>query len=136
MNSGAAVAQLPLLLIEDERSVMDFIRTALERNGYACRAANSAAEGIRVLEAGRFGGIISDMRTPGGASGADVHAWIVKHRPELKERMLFITGDTVNEETMKALQNTGVPYIEKPFRVQELINIVERIFGPAQMTHD
>jgi DNA-binding NtrC family response regulator len=69
---------------------------------------------------------------PRGASGADVHAWIVAHRPELKERMLFITGDTVNEETMKALQNTGVPYIEKPFRVQELIKIVERIFGPAQ----
>jgi DNA-binding NtrC family response regulator len=133
MRAGAtAVAALPLLLIEDERSVMDFIRTALERAGYACRAANSAAEGIRELETGRFGGIISDMRTPGGASGADVHAWIVAHRPELKDRMLFITGDTVNEETMKALQNTGVPYIEKPFRVQELIKIVERIFGPAR----
>src|ERR1041384_1259979 len=125
-------ARLPLRLIEDRQSVFGFIPTALERNGYACRAAISAAEGIRALEGGRFGGIISDMRTPGGASGADVHAWIVTHRPELKERMLFITGDTVNEETMKALQNTGVPYIEKPFRVQELIKIVERIFGPAR----
>lgn len=130
MTAGTAAAKtLPLLLIEDERSVLDFIRMALERNGYACHAANSAAEGIRVLEAGHFSGVISDMRTPGGASGADVHAWIVAHRPELKERMLFITGDTVNEETMKALQNTGVPYIEKPFRVQDLINVVERIFG-------
>src|SRR5438270_2918599 len=125
----AAAARLPLLVIEDEHSVMDFIRTALERNGYACRTANSAAEGIRVLEAGSFSGVISDMRTPGGASGADVHSWIVAHRPELKERMLFITGDTVNEETMMALQNTGVPYIEKPFRAHELINVVEKIFG-------
>jgi DNA-binding NtrC family response regulator len=133
MTSGAATrAHLPLLLIEDERSVMEFIRTALERNGYACHATHSAAEGIRTLEAGRFGGIISDMRTPGGASGADVHAWIVLNRPELKDRMLFITGDTVNENTMKALQSTGVPYIEKPFRVQELIDIVERIFGKAE----
>ena len=133
MNAGAAtVAHLPLLLIEDEQSVMDFIRTALKRSGYACSTANSAAEGIRVLETGHFGGVISDMRTPGGASGADVHAWIVAHRPELKERMLFITGDTVNEHTMKALQSTGVPYIEKPFRVQELINIVEKIFGKAE----
>ncbi|HEY1936658.1 MAG TPA: response regulator [Candidatus Angelobacter sp.] len=133
MNAGAAtVAHLPLLLIEDEQSVMDFIRTALERSGYACSTANSAAEGIRVLETGHFGGVISDMRTPGGASGADVHAWIIAHRPELKERMLFITGDTVNEHTMKALQSTGVPYIEKPFRVQELINIVEKIFGKAE----
>jgi DNA-binding NtrC family response regulator len=133
MNAGAVtLARLPLLLIEDERSVMDFISTALERSGYACHTANSAAEGIRVLETGSFGGVISDMRTPGGASGADVHAWIVAHRPELKDRMLFITGDTVNENTMKALQSTGVPYLEKPFRVQELINFVERIFGKAK----
>src|SRR5947209_12577911 len=103
MTGKAAAALLPLLVIEDERFVMDFIRTALERNGYACQTANSAAEGIRRLETGRFGGIISDMRTPGGASGADVHSWIVANRPELKNRMLFITGDTVNEETMKAL---------------------------------
>ena len=132
MNAAMAAHRLPILLIEDERSVMDFVSTALKRNGYACVTSNSAAEGIRQLEHGLFSGVISDMRTPGGASGADVHAWIVAHRPELRERMLFITGDTVNEDTMKALQSTGVPYIEKPFRVQELINIVERIFGKAQ----
>jgi DNA-binding NtrC family response regulator len=133
MNAGATtLARLPLLLIEDERSVMDFISTALERSGYACRTANSAAEGLRILETGSFGGIISDMRTPGGASGADVHAWIVANRPALKDRMLFITGDTVNEDTMNALQSTGVPYLEKPFRVQELIKMVEKIFGKAE----
>jgi DNA-binding NtrC family response regulator len=81
---------------------------------------------------GSFTGVISDMRTPGGASGADVHAWITVHRPELKERMLFITGDTVNEETLRALNHTGVPYIEKPFRVKDLIANVERIFGRAK----
>ena len=133
MTRGAAAATgfLPLLLIEDERSVMDFMRTALERSGYSCTAANSAAEGIKLLQDGgnEFGGIISDMRTPGGASGADVHEWVVAHRPELKERLLFITGDTVNEDTMKALVRTGVPYIEKPFRVQELIATVEKLFG-------
>lgn len=124
--------KLPLLLIEDERSVMDFLRTALERYGYVCRTANSAVEGMKALESERFTGVISDMRTPGGASGADVHAWIVANRPELKERILFITGDTVNEETMKALSDTGVPYIEKPFRVHQLMATVERIFGHAK----
>jgi DNA-binding NtrC family response regulator len=120
---------LPLLVIEDERSVVDFIRLALERHGYSCRTANSAAEGIAMLENQGFTGVISDMRTPGGASGADVHAWIVAHRPELKNKMLFITGDTVNPETMKALNETGVPYIEKPFRVNDLMTVVEKIFG-------
>jgi DNA-binding NtrC family response regulator len=131
-RSAIAIGSLPLLLIEDERSVMEFIRTALERHGYACIAAQSAAEGIRLLEGKSFSGIISDMRTPGGATGADVHAWILAHRPQLQSRMLFITGDTVNEDTMNALVRTGVPYIEKPFRVQELMVTVEKIFGKAK----
>lgn len=128
----AVAARMPLLVIEDELSVMDFVRIALERHGYACTPANSAAEGIRLLEKKGFSGIISDMRTPGGASGADVHAWVLAHRPQLRNKILFITGDTVNEDTMKALVSTGVPYIEKPFRVQELMARVERIFGKAR----
>jgi DNA-binding NtrC family response regulator len=124
--------RLPLLLIEDEKSVLNFLRAALERYGYGCRTATSALEGITLLEQGKFIGVISDMRTPGGATGADVHAWIVANRPELKDKLLFITGDTVNEETMKALKHTGVPYIEKPFRVHQLISTVEKIFGRAK----
>ena len=133
MNSGAAtLARLPLLLIEDERSVMDFIRTALERNGYACSTANSAAEGIRTLETGSFGGIISDMRTPGGVDGAQVHAWIAQHRPDLVSRIVFITGDIANEETVAILRATGAPCVEKPFRVQQFIDVVFKTMGRAQ----
>ena len=130
--SSPIVERFPLLLIEDERAVTDFVRIALERHGYACRTASSAAEGIKVLAAGEFIGVISDMRTPGGATGADVYAWIVANRPELKDKMLFITGDTVNEDTLRALSATGAPYIEKPFRVQELMSTVEKIFGRAK----
>lgn len=129
--STPAFSQLPLLVIEDERSVMDFVRMALERSGYACVTANSAAEGIKLLQNTAISGVISDMRTPGGASGADLYEWIVSHRPELKNRLLFITGDTVNEDTMHALVRTGAPYLEKPFRVQQLVDRVEAMFGKS-----
>jgi DNA-binding response OmpR family regulator len=130
--SGTVAVIPPLLLIEDEPSVMMFIRAALEKNGYSCKTANSAVEGIEVLRGGSFIGVISDMRMPGGASGADVHAWLMANRPELKDKILFITGDVVNDETLKALNDTGVPYIEKPFRMQELMAVVEKIFGRAR----
>jgi len=132
VSPGAKAATLPLLVIEDEPAVMQFIQTALERSHYQCITANSAAEGLKRLETGSFAGVISDMRTPGGSSGADVHAWIAMHRPELKGKLLFITGDTVNEETAKALERTGAPYIEKPFRVSQLLAMVKTVIGDVK----
>jgi DNA-binding response OmpR family regulator len=121
--------KLPLLVIEDESAVMSFLRAALERNGYRIVGASSGAEGLKLLADGSYRAVISDMRTQGGINGADVHAWIRTHRPELLHRMLFITGDTVNQETMAILEKTGAPCIEKPFRVAQLLKSVEMLLA-------
>jgi CheY-like chemotaxis protein len=120
---------LPVLLIEDEPAVMSYVCAALERNGYSVICANSGAEGLRLLETGNFLGIVSDMRTPGGVDGADVHAWLSRYRPELASRLVFITGDIANEETAATLRKTGAPCVEKPFRVQQFISVVENTMG-------
>ena|SRR5579863_245320 len=127
MTTATSLRQHPLLVIEDESSVQLFLRAALERHGFTMVVAASGAEGLELLKAGHFCGVVSDMRTPGGVNGADVHAWITANRPELRSRMLFITGDLVNEETTRILQTTGVPCIEKPFRVQELIAAIRKV---------
>ena len=129
MSVVPITAALPILVIEDEKAVMSYIKTALERHGYKVMSIETGVEALDRLKSDRFLGVISDMRTPGGVDGADVHTWIAKHRPELAGRMLFITGDTVNEETAATLRRTGVPYIEKPFRVQQLIAAIEKIMG-------
>jgi len=128
-SSSPAAGSLPILLVEDEPAVMDFMRAALERNGYATVGAGSGAEALKMLEGGKYLGVITDMRTPGGVSGADVHDWIAAHRSELSARVIFVTGDTVNEDTAAVLQRTGAPYVEKPFRVQQLVSMVEKTFG-------
>jgi DNA-binding response OmpR family regulator len=69
------------------------------------------------------------MRTPGGVNGADVHAWISRHRPELASRIVFITGDVANEDTAATLERTGAPCVEKPFGVQQFLAVVEQTMG-------
>jgi CheY-like chemotaxis protein len=122
---------LPVLLIEDEPAVMSYVRAVLERSGYAVVCCDSGADGLRQLESGDFLGIISDMRTPGGVNGADVYDWIVSHRPQLASRLVFITGDIANEDTAETLRRTGTPCVEKPFRVQQFISVVEQTMGKA-----
>jgi len=123
---------LPILVVEDEPAVMEFMRAALERGGYVTVAASSGAEALKLLAGGEYLGVITDMRTPGGVSGAGVHAWIEAHRRDLVSRVIFVTGDTVNEDTAAVLQHTGAPCVEKPFRVQQLLSMVEKTFGKSQ----
>jgi CheY-like chemotaxis protein len=130
-TSNARPAALPLLLIEDEPAVMSYVRAVLERNGYSVVCGNSGAEGVRLLESGEFLGVVSDMRTPGGLDGGDVHAWITRNRPELASRIVFITGDIANEETVATLRKTGAPCVEKPFRVKQFLSVVEQTVGKA-----
>ncbi len=108
---------------------MAYVRAALERNGYTAVAAESGVRALELLAGGEFAGVISDMRTPGGVDGADVHAWLTANDPLLAGKLIFITGDTVNEETAETLRSTGVPFIEKPFRVHQLIEMVTHIIG-------
>jgi len=42
---------------------------------------------------------------------------------------VFITGDIANEETVATLRQTGAPCVEKPFRVQQFIEVVSRTIG-------
>jgi len=119
----------PILLIEDEPSVTAFVRAALERRGYTVIPAASGVEGLARLAETSFGGVISDIRMPGAVNGAQVHDWIRTHRPELQQRVILISGDTANSKTQALLANSGIPCIEKPFRVQQLISVVESTFG-------
>ena len=121
-----------VLVVEDEPSVLAFITAALERNGYAVEAVGSGAEALDLLRQRSYSGVISDMRTPGGVDGAGVWSWIADHRPELLNKLVFITGDIVNEETAATLRRTAAPYVEKPFRVQQLISALEQVLGKPQ----
>lgn len=130
MSAQPAVSpKRPILLIEDEPSVIAFLRAALQRRGYTVVDASSGEEGLKQLASGKYAGVISDIRMPGAVNGADVHEWIQKNRPELKSRIILISGDTANSETQTFLAKSGTPCIEKPFRVQQLIATVEKTFG-------
>jgi DNA-binding NtrC family response regulator len=132
MNQTATkTLPLPVLLIEDEPGVMAYVCATLERSGYAVVCTESGVDALRLLESGDFLGVVSDMRTPGGVNGADVHAWISRNRPELATRLVFITGDIANEETVDTLRKTGAPCVEKPFRVRQFISVVEKTMGKA-----
>lgn len=130
-ETGTKPASAPILLIEDEPGVMAYVQAVLERNGYRVVGVESGADALRLLASGDFHGVVSDMRTPGGVDGAQVYAWLAAHRPELAKKIVFITGDVANDETVAILQRTGAPCVEKPFRVRQFLSVIEKTMGSA-----
>ncbi len=128
-DPATAGARPRILVIEDEPSVAAFLRAALERRGYDVLASQSAADGLQLLASNDFAGVISDFRTPGGINGADVQDWLRRHRPELAAKVVFITGDTASRETLSLLAQAGTPCVEKPFRIHQLMDAVEKTIG-------
>ena len=70
------------------------------------------------------------------SSGGEIGYWEgpgARNRPDLASRIIFITGDIANEETVATLRDTGAPCVEKPFRVRQFISVVEKTLGKAPL---
>jgi len=116
-----------ILVIEDEPSVMALVRSALERCGYPVVPANSGVDGLRLLAAASYRGVISDMRMP-GLDGPTLYRQIVARHPHLEKRFVFLTGDTFRPETQQFFKETQTVYLIKPCTSDEIAAAVQQVF--------
>ena len=72
--------------------------------------------------------VLLDVRLP-GQSGLDVHRALRARNPVLAQRVVFMTGDLVNEELLRELKETGNQILEKPFTAEELREALNRAGG-------
>ena len=119
----------PTLLVVDDEAV---IRTALSRYfarlGWGVRTAPNGRAAIETLtdRGVEFDLVICDLRMPSG-SGEDVYWWLVRHRPALAGRLVFLSGDTVDPEMAAFLEKCGRPVLGKPFDLYELACMAEQL---------
>jgi phosphoserine phosphatase RsbU/P len=128
---GSQLAVLPILGIDDEPAIRSYIQAVLERSGYKVVCCESGIAALPLLRSREFLAVICDWRMPGGMDGDDIYTWISQHHPELVKRFIFQTGDIASEDTAGRLRTLGVPYIEKPFGIQEFLSLVEKTMGKA-----
>jgi len=126
---------LRVLVVDDEEPLLSFLKTALERGGLRVTAATSGKEALKMLERGEFSGVVSDLRMPDGIGGAELYDWVREHRPELSSRFLFITGNASDPYAMEVQERTHTQFIEKPFRIALLIELIKKISSPREDAH-
>ena len=139
-RAGAAVVPDPhaprVLLVDDEPVIRAALRRFFVRQGWTVEEAGNGTEALRHLlgdaatgrQAGDYAVIISDLRMP-GVSGIELHARLSAERPELLDRLILSTGDSVSIEAAEFLRRARCPVLNKPFELAELRAMVARVRG-------
>jgi DNA-binding NtrC family response regulator len=112
-----------LLVVDDDRVTRDLLREVFEKDGFEVSLAGSGEEALLALSKNAFPLVLSDIRML-GIDGIELLARIRKERPETF--VILMTGFGNLEGAVRAIQEGAYDYISKPFKIQELKNLVGR----------
>jgi two-component system NtrC family sensor kinase len=121
-----------VLVVDDEASVLDVQVQILTAMGARVTAVANAADALTALGGGAFDLVISDMKMPGGMSGPDLYRWTREHLPAFTGRFLFVTGDTFAASADEFLRDSELPYLMKPFSIDEYTAHVQEVLRDAR----
>ena len=106
--------RLQILVVDDEASVRVSLQRYLAGRGHEVETTSSGREALGRLREGRFDAVIVDMRMP-DVSGEELYRELQTNDPQHADRIIFTTGQLVDEQVRTFLASTGRPCVPKPF---------------------
>ena len=107
-----------ILVVEDERTLAQFIEQSLRAEGHAVTVCHDGLSGEAAALTGDYSLVLLDLTLP-GRDGMDVLAAIRARLPELP--VLVLTARAAVEEKVRALDMGANDYVTKPFSFEELM---------------
>ena len=114
--AAAARERLRILVVDDEPSVRVALQRYFDGRGHETRTTASGRDALRLLEETAYDAIIVDMRMP-DVSGEQLYTDLRARDPEHAGRVIFTTGDVMNEQMRGFLASSGRPLVAKPFEL-------------------
>jgi two-component system response regulator PilR (NtrC family) len=110
-----------ILVVDDERSMREFLEILLTKEGYQVSLAASGEEAFKVLENNSFDLTITDIRMQ-DIDGIDVLKKAKALNPE--SVVIMISAFATAETAVEAMKEGAYDYIPKPFKVRDFKKIV------------
>lgn len=107
-----------VLLVEDNDDVRATLSDILQDAGYAVSHAESFSVAAAMLSKSAFDLVVTNAMLPGGP-GADIYSKAMS----LGIPAVIITG---HPDQMRIFEANGTPYMPKPFRAGEFIDVLKR----------
>jgi len=118
-----------ILIVDDEKDIVDIVSMYLEKEGYETIEAYGGIEALEKIISERPDLIVLDIMMP----KLDGHSLNIKLKedPETKNiPVIVITGKGHLREIIMARENVPVvDYLEKPFKLKELLEKIKKVFN-------
>ena len=120
------------LVVEDEPSIARMCLRALGAEGFEVDIAvdGKAAQARLCNDEDSYDLCLIDIRTP-GMNGIELYHYLEEIGSQMVNRVIFTTGDTINDEIKAFLDETGRPFLPKPFTLDELRSVIKTASAPA-----
>ncbi len=116
-------APVRILVVDDERSMREFLEIFFAREGYEAVTAADVDAALVALESDDFDVVISDVQMP-DKNGIDLLRAVKETAPETV--VIMITAFATAETAIEAMKEGAYDYVTKPFKVDELRLVVEK----------
>ena len=120
-----------ILIIDDERSLLESLEMFLSEKGYAVECATTAAEGFEKSDSFNPDATILDIRLP-DMDGLEV---LQRLRSLDKKNIIIITAFHDMDTTIKAVKSGAFEYIPKPIDVEELEKAIDRAMKHSSLSY-
>lgn len=123
---------MKVLIVEDDRTVGQYVQRGLEEHNYQADLVDDGLEGLRLISGGQYDLVVLDLRLP-SMSGVEI-VRTLRDRGVTTPILILTAQDSV-ETKVQALRSGADDYVTKPFAFEELLARVEALGRrPVQMT--
>ena len=131
---GEAAAAMPalhetdvrVLIADDEDAIRLSLAHVLRQKGCRVDAVADGQAGLEAATSADYDVIVCDMRMP-GVSGIQMYEQLVQMKSPAAERIVFTTGEDVDQATYRRLVSAGVPVMQKPFTTPDLLAAIDAV---------
>lgn len=124
-----------ILIVDDEADIRSLIEGVLNDEGFKTRQAGSAEEALVAIAARRPSLMILDIWLQNGRmDGIQVLDQVMRDHPDLP--VIMISGHGNVETAVAAIKKGAYDFIEKPFKADRLILLVQRALEAARLKRE
>jgi CheY-like chemotaxis protein/anti-sigma regulatory factor (Ser/Thr protein kinase) len=120
-----APGQERILIVEDEPTVAELIADVMSEEGHLVDTILDSRAALAKMDEKNYSLVICDLKMP-HVDGPGLYRALVRGENPMQHKVLFVTGDTMGPRTLEFLRSSGLPYLAKPFLVDELKQAVRQ----------